>query len=85
MGWDRWKEVEERYFLGLVAAGLDGLAQAGLIEISSDDLTARMFLAAAAEAGLAVAAAPDPSAARRRAAALLMRFLQGLREPGPPT
>ena len=78
LGWDRWKQIEERYFLGLVTAGLEGLAQAGLIDIPSVDLAARIFLAAVSEAGLAVAAADNPRAERRPAAALLMRLLRGL-------
>lgn len=79
LGWDRWKQAEERYFLGVVVAGLEGLASAGLIDIPSAELPARMFMAAAAEAGLAVAAAQNSEAERRRAAALLMRLLRGLR------
>lgn len=79
LGWDRWKQAEERYFLGVVVAGLEGLASAGLIDIPSAELPARMFMAAAAEAGLAVAAAQNSEAERRRTAALLMRLLRGLR------
>lgn len=78
LGWSRWKEIEERYFLGLVTAALDGLAAAGLIEVPSGDLTARVLLGALAEAGLAVAAADDPNRERARAARLLTRLLHGL-------
>lgn len=79
LGWARWKAIEERYFLGLVIAGLDGLARAGQIDIPPGDLTARMFLAAMAEAGLAMAAAAEPKAAREDIRVLVMRFLNGLR------
>ena len=79
LGWTRWKELEENYFLGLVKASLQGLAQDGLIDIPSDDLTARMFLAATSEAGLAVGAATNPEEERERAGRLVMRFLEGLR------
>jgi AcrR family transcriptional regulator len=78
LGWDRWKRVEERYFLGVVVAGLEGLSGAGLIDILSAELPARMFLAAATEAGLAIASAENPEAEQRRAARLLMRLLRGL-------
>ena len=50
LGWARWKEIEEKYFLGLAAASIRGLAEAGLISVPPGDLTARMFLAAAGEA-----------------------------------
>jgi AcrR family transcriptional regulator len=79
LGWARWKEIEEKYFLGLVTAALDSMAQAGQLDIASGDLTARMFLAAMTEAGLAVAHAARPKAERRRVAPLVMRFLEGLR------
>lgn len=79
LGWARWKQIEEHYFLGLVAAALDGLVEAGHIDIPSGDVTARMVLAAMAEAGLAVAEAPDPATERQRVGALVMRLLAGLR------
>jgi AcrR family transcriptional regulator len=79
LGWNRWKETEEKYFLGLVSASLDGLAQSGAIDIPAGDLTARMFLAASSEAGLAVASATDAEAERQRVGELLLRFLKGLR------
>ncbi len=79
LGWARWKEIEERYFLGLMVASLDGLAQAGLIRIPPGDLLARMMLAALSEAGLAVAVADDPEAERARVGALVLRLVAGLR------
>jgi AcrR family transcriptional regulator len=79
LGWARWKQIEEHYFLGLVAAALDGLVEAGHIDIPSGEVTARMVLAAMAEAGLAVAEAPDPATERQRVGALVMRLLAGLR------
>jgi len=79
LGWFRWKQIEERYFLGLVTAALDDVARRGDLDIPAGDLAARMLLAAMTEAGLAVAAAARPTAERRRAAALVMRLLGGLR------
>ncbi len=79
LGWARWKDIEERYFLGLVTVALDALAQAGVIDIPEGDLTARMALAAISEAGLVVAAADRPDEERARVGALVMRLLAGLR------
>ncbi|HEV3131897.1 MAG TPA: TetR family transcriptional regulator [Acidimicrobiales bacterium] len=84
LGWARWKEIEEQYFLALVAGALGALAQAQLIALPSGDLTARMLLAAMSEAGLAVAASSRPEAERRRAGALVMRFVSGLRDEWAP-
>jgi AcrR family transcriptional regulator len=87
LGWARWKEAEEKYFLGLVKAALDGLAQSGHIEIPSGDLTARMVLAAMSEAGLAVAASPTAAVEMGRARQLVLRIVAGLSSTppaGPP-
>jgi AcrR family transcriptional regulator len=79
LGWSRWKEIEEGYFLGLVVASLDALSEAGLIRIPRGDLTARLVLAALSEAGLAVASGDDPEGERARVQALVMRLIAGLR------
>jgi AcrR family transcriptional regulator len=81
LGWTRWKKLDESFFLGLVRAGLDGLARTGDYDIPAGDLTARILLAALGEAGLAVAAAPDPDAELAAARTLLRQFLLGLRRP----
>jgi hypothetical protein len=49
------------------------------MDIPPGDLTARMVLAATAEAGLAVASATDPETVRQRVGVLVMRLLEGLR------
>lgn len=79
LGWARWKEIEEGYFLGLMIASLDGLARAGLVRIPPGDLTARMVLAAISEGGLAVAASDDPEGERAGVRALVLRLVAGLR------
>jgi AcrR family transcriptional regulator len=79
MGFGRWKEIEERYFLGLVSGALGAMAEGGAIDIGADDLVARMLLAALNEAGRAVAGAGHPVEERRRVGALVMRLLDGLR------
>jgi AcrR family transcriptional regulator len=78
LGWSRWKEIEERYFLGVVAAALEAMGREGQLDIPPGDLSARMLLAAMTEAGLAVAASSTVDE-RRRVGALVMRFLGGLR------
>jgi AcrR family transcriptional regulator len=78
LGWIRWKEIEERYFLGLVTAALDAMAHDGQLRIPPGDLAARMLLAAMTEAGLAVGVGAS-KAERRRVGALVLRFLEGLR------
>jgi AcrR family transcriptional regulator len=83
LGWGRWKQIEEKYFLDLVKAALNGLAQAGHIEPPDGDLAARVVLAAMGEAGLQVAASADVPAERERARHLLLRMLTGFSAGAP--
>jgi AcrR family transcriptional regulator len=81
LGWARWKEIDERYFLRSVRGALTLLARAGEIRLEDPDLTARLLLAAMGEAGLVLANLSDP-AARDHVRASLLQLLHGL---GPGT
>jgi AcrR family transcriptional regulator len=79
LGWGRWKEIEERYFLGTVRSVIDQLSQSGEVAVEGGDVAARMVLAAMGEAGIAVGSAKNPKAERRRTHTLLMQMLEGFR------
>ena len=79
LGWNRWREIDERYTLALVRAPLARLMSAGVLRRQPVDLLARVVLAALTEAGMAVAAASDREAARRDAQALVEELLSGFR------
>jgi AcrR family transcriptional regulator len=81
LGWARWKEIDEQFFLGLMKSGLDDLASTGRYEIPDGDLTARVLLAALTEAGLSAATAARPKVEVKRAKAVIGRLLHGLRIP----
>jgi len=81
LGWDRWREIDERYSLVLVRVPLARLMRAGIIQVRPVDLMARVVLAALTEAGMAVAAATDREAARRDAEDLVTALLAGFRTP----
>jgi AcrR family transcriptional regulator len=84
LGWARWKEIDESFFLGLFKGGLADLAATGRYAIVDEDLTARILFAALTEAGLAAATATDVAAAIERARALAGQLLDGLRaKPAP--
>jgi AcrR family transcriptional regulator len=84
LGWARWKEIDESFFLGLMKGGLGDLAATGRYAIVDADLTARALLAVLTEAGLAAAFATDQAAALERARTLVGQFLDGLRaKPAP--
>lgn len=79
LGWDRWREIDERYSLALVRTPLARLMRAGILQERPVDLVARVVLAALTEAGMAVAGAPDRQAARRDADELITALLTGFR------
>ena len=79
LGWDRWREIDERYSLALVRTPLARLMQAGVLQERPLDLMARVVLAALTEAGMAVAAASDRQAARHDAEELVTALLAGFR------
>jgi AcrR family transcriptional regulator len=79
LGWPTWREIEARYWLGLITASLQSLIEAGLIAEQPVEPLAQIMLGALAEAGLYVAGADDVPAARAEMAAVVRRLLEGLR------
>jgi AcrR family transcriptional regulator len=79
LGWEAWREVEERYGLGLVRAGLQLLIDAELIEEQPVEPLSQLLLGALMEAGMVIAHATDPDEAREEVGAAVERLLEGLR------
>lgn len=80
LGWQRWKEIEAKYGLGLVRAALAGAMDAGLIEKQPVDPLAHMLLGALTEAAMMVGRAEDVSAARKEVGESVARILDALRK-----
>lgn len=79
VGWERWHEIEERYGLGLIIAGLTAARDAGQIREVPVPEVSLMLLGAFMEAALQLARAPDQAAARDRAVAGMTALIEGLR------
>jgi AcrR family transcriptional regulator len=78
LGWDAWREIDARYGLALVRAGLAGaLDQVGLAAAAVDPL-AHLLLGALNEAALLVATADDPARAREEVGETLALVLDRL-------
>jgi AcrR family transcriptional regulator len=79
LGVAAWREIEARYGLGVVSAGLHSVMEAGYIEQQPIEPLAHLLLGALTEGGLLIARASDRAAARRDVGDSLDRILVGLR------
>jgi AcrR family transcriptional regulator len=82
MGFGAWWECEERYSLGLIAAMLEKLMEAGQIERLPIDPLARTVSGALAAAATAMSVAVDPQRVRAEFEQVIARLLRGLRPLG---
>jgi AcrR family transcriptional regulator len=80
LGLAAWREIEAKYGLALVQAGLQSVIDAGYIEQQPVEPLAHLFLGALTEGGLLIARAEDREAARREVGDGLDRILRGLRK-----
>jgi len=85
LGWDTWREISERYGLGLIDAALTGaIAQGSLPEQPVRPL-AHLLLGALNEGAMYVALADDVTTARTQTLAALRAMLETMRSrPADP-
>ena len=79
LGWAEWREIDERYGLGLVMAGLQGAMDAGSLRPQPVKPLAHLMLGALGEAAMVIANSEDPQAAREEVEPSLLALLEGLR------
>jgi AcrR family transcriptional regulator len=78
LGWAEWREIDERYGLGLTIAGLTMGMDAGRLRRQPVRPLAHLLLAAMGEAGMVIANADDPQAARAEVEPAIISLVQGL-------
>jgi AcrR family transcriptional regulator len=78
LGWAEWRQIDERYGLGLTIAGLTMGMDAGRLRRQPVRPLAHLLLAAMGEAGMVIANADDPSAARAEVEPAIVSLLEGL-------
>jgi AcrR family transcriptional regulator len=83
LGWEAWREVGNRYGLGVTSAALQRAMDAGVLRPGDVDRLAHLLLAALGEAAMMLANAEDPGAEREQVKGALMAMLEGLRQPPP--
>jgi len=78
LGWETWREIGQRYGLGLVQGALQAAMDAGQIEPQPVAPFAHLLLGAVDEAALLVARAEDGGRTREEVTASLGRLLDAL-------
>jgi AcrR family transcriptional regulator len=78
LGWQRWRDLDERSTLGVIRAALAYAAETGRIGPDHVDTFAHIVLAAANEVALMIARADDPAAALRAGESAFADFLDRL-------
>jgi AcrR family transcriptional regulator len=79
LGWKKWREIDNRYGLGLTRAALAGAVEAGVLRPMPVEQMAHLFVAALSEAAFVIANAERPREAREEVEAALLQLLEGLR------
>jgi AcrR family transcriptional regulator len=79
LGWARWREVDERYGLGLVINGLEYAMATGALRRQEPRPLAHLLLAAIGEAAQLIAHAEHPEQARAEVEPAMLSMLDGLR------
>jgi AcrR family transcriptional regulator len=78
LGWARWRELDERYWLGGLRASLGRLEREGRVPAGQSELLARLLYAALNEASLLIAAAADQGQTREACQQALDTLLERL-------
>lgn len=81
VGWRRWRELDERYWLGGLRADFRRLAREGRVPEEQAGMLAQMLYAALNEASLVIASADDPERARVVAQSAIERLLDCVSPP----
>ena len=77
LGWQRWREIDERYGFGLLKSAVQAVADAGRLAIGDVDVVAHVLLGALNEAAILIASPETAVAARRHATKAVERIIDG--------
>ena len=78
LGWQKWREVEERHGFGLLKSSLKAAAKARGPRREPIEVLAHLLLAALIEAALLIARGKDPPAAMPLSRAAVDRLIDGI-------
>jgi AcrR family transcriptional regulator len=79
LGWEKWREISERYGLGLIIAGITSAIEEGAMREQPVAPVAHLLLGALNEGAMYVAVADDADRARHETLAALQGMLESMR------
>src|SRR5215208_2571038 len=79
LGWQEWREIDNRHGLGLTRTALEGAVAAGVLRPTAVEPMAHLFVAALSEAAFVIAYADRPRKARAEVEEALLHLVEGLR------
>ncbi len=82
LGWNLWRQIGERYGLGLTIAALQSAMDAGAVRVQPVAPLAHVLVGALDEAALYVSRAEDPGRARQEVSAVLRQLVSALATRG---
>lgn len=78
LGWQRWRDLDEKYGFGVVKRLLQQAVAMGRIPDQNVDLLAHILLAALGESAMVIARAEDPKGARAAAGETVEHLIEGM-------
>jgi AcrR family transcriptional regulator len=78
LGWQEWREIDNRHGLGLTRAALQNAVDAGAMRPIAVEPMAHLFVAALSEAAFVIAHADQPPKARAEVEEALVQLVEGL-------
>ncbi len=79
LGWQRWREMDAKYGMGLLKQALSAAVAAGSLRQVDVDISAHLLLGALTEAAMLIPRAPNPAKARKAAERALIALIEGCR------
>lgn len=79
MGWERWREAEDRYSFGLIRGRVQAMVDAGAVEPVPVEVTARLLFGALSAAATVIATANDQKQASAEVTTAIERMLERIR------
>jgi AcrR family transcriptional regulator len=79
LGWQEWREIDNRHGLGLTRAALQSAVDAGAMRPIAVEPMAHLFVAALSEAAFVIAHSDKPRKARAEVEEALVQLVEGLR------